>query len=359
MKIFVALPEKFAGCGFYRQYQPHNRLAKIYNIDVLFMAGIQKPNGETIDMDFDIAFFHKGFFDFDAIKKFKEAGTKVIVDFDDWWRLDTEHVFYKNYHNDGTSETLVKLLRESDYVTCTTERLANEIIPINQNVCVLPNAMDMNYPGCTVNRIPEDKIVFGYVGGHCHGKDVYQLHGVNNQVAREFNNYKFRLMGVDGTEIYNQYSMILSDNGYLANTHFDWSEKADIWNYPKFYNLMDVSLVPLMENKFNSLKSELKLIEAGFFKKAVVVDNVHPYRDLIKHKVNAMVVNKRRDWADNIKYLLRNTSAITELGEALYETVQGYDIDKVNEKRYKFYTDVLKDNDTNSSNRYSRLQNVR
>lgn len=352
MKIFVAIPNKFAGCGFYRQYQPLNRLAKKYNLDVLLGAGLQDEQGEFVDFDFDIAIFHKGYFDFTTIEKLKEAGVVTICDFDDWWRLDTEHIFYRKYHESNTSETLSKLARAVDYVTCTTERLADELKKLNPNVCVLPNAMDMNYPSCKVERVKEKDLVFGYLGGHCHVKDVDQLHGLNNRLS-SLNGYKLRLMGVDRTEVYNRYAQILSDNSRSRN--FDWMEKADIWNYHKFYNHLDVSLVPLVDNKFNSLKSELKLIEAGFFKKAVICDNVHPYKDLLKHKVNALVVNKRQDWYKNCKYLIQNRSAVTDLGEALYETVQPYGIDAVNEKRYKFYKDVLKKRNTDSSNRHSRV----
>ena len=355
MKIFVVIPKEFAGCGFYRQFQPHNHLAKNYDVQVTFGAGVFDLDNEFA-VDADIVHFHKGYFDMEGIKACRERGIITVADFDDWWNLDTEHIFYKAYKRDGTSKQLTDLLEAVDYVTCTTELLANKIRPYN-NATVLPNAMDMNYPNCKKERFKEDKIVFGYAGGHCHGKDVARLEGLNNKLSH-YDNYKFRLMGVDGTEVYNYYSMVMSDNGRLARSHFDWTEKANIWNYPLFYSYMDVSLVPLVDNEFNSLKSELKLIEAGFFKRAVVVDNVEPYKGLLKHKQNAMVVNKPSDWYKNCKYLLDNPLAIKELGEALHETVQPYGIDQVNKKRYKFYSDVLEKRNTDSSHRHSRLSVV-
>jgi hypothetical protein len=210
----------------------------------------------------------------------------------------------------------------------------------------------MNYPNCAIDRHPEKEVVFAYLGGHCHGKDVRQLQGFSNRMT-SLKGYKIRLMGVDKSEMYEEYGRILSDKG--NNKSFDWMEKADVFNYPKFYNFLDVSLVPLVDNKFNSMKSELKLIEAGFFKKAVIVDDVYPYKPLLRHKQNAMVVRKYQDWYKHAKYLLENPSAITELGEALHETVQSYHIDRVNEKRYKFYKDVLAKRNINGSNRHSRV----
>jgi glycosyltransferase involved in cell wall biosynthesis len=355
MKIFVAIPKLFAGCGFYRQYQPHNHLAKVYGVDVTLGPGFINEDHEFC-IDADIIQMHKGYFSLDGIDDAQKRGIPVVMDFDDWWRLDTEHLFYKQYIKDKTTETLTDLLRRVDYVTCTTDLLAEEIYKFNKNVVVLPNAMDMSYPGCSVGRVPEDKIVFGYVGGHCHGKDVEQLRGLNNKLS-QLDGYKFRLMGYDASDVYNHYADVMSDSGRLANDKFDWAKKADIWHYPQFYNFMDVSLVPLVDNKFNSLKSELKLIEAGFFKRAVIVDNVHPYKPLL-NGVNALVVNKPADWFKHCKYLIHNPEAIKDLGEALYETVQPYSIDEVNKKRYKFYEDVLSKHNTDSSHRHSRLSLV-
>ena len=179
MKIHVVIPQKFAGCGFYRQYQPHNHLAK-QGIDVLFSAGLYDQD-DQFHTDADIIHMHKGYFDIDGIREAKRRGIVTIGDFDDWWRLDTEHIFYRNYLDDGVSDKLVEFIREVDYVTCTTDLLADEIRKINPNICVLPNAMDMNYDGCKIEK-KTDKLTFAYLGGHCHGKDVELLRGVNNRL---------------------------------------------------------------------------------------------------------------------------------------------------------------------------------
>ena len=363
MNIFVAIPDQYAGCGFYRQYQPHNRLAKTHSdVNVLLGAGLKNEKDEFMPddaiRDIDILQMHKGYFDPVLLDKCKSMGVVTIVDFDDWWHVDTEHLFYKKYLTNGIAEKLINLMRDADWVTCTTEKLAEEIAKINKNVIVLPNAMDMNYDGCKIDRKEEKETVFGYLGGHCHGKDVQQLHGLNNMLSN-FTGYKIRLLGVDGSKVYQKYADILSDNGKLAGKTFDWVHQANIWSYPQLYNLLDISLVPLVENKFNGFKSELKLIEAGFFRKAVIVDNVYPYKPLLKHKVNAMVVNKRQDWFKNAKYLLENPQAVKDLGDALFETVQPYHIDVVTEKRYKFYRDVLKNKHTSSNYGFSGLSGIR
>jgi len=347
MKIFIVIPKQYAGCGFYRQYQPHRALFKQDKIDVVLSEGVFKDDG-SLGIDADMVLFHKSYYMPDAVIRCKQKGIPVIVDFDDWWHVDSEHLNYKQ-HKDKTTAAHMAILQAADHVIVTTERLAVEARKLNKSVIVIPNAFDPSY--CDNKRVKEDKIVFGYLGGHFHGKDIEQLRGVNNRLSHQFSNYKFRLMGFDGSDVYHGYADAMG----VKDGPFDWMERADIWNYLKFYNHLDVSLVPLEDNKFKSFKSELKLIEAGFFKKAVIVNNVHPYKDLIKHKQNAMVVNKYTDWYKHCKYLLQNPNAITELGEALYETMQPFHIDEVNKKRLKFYEHVLKISNSTSGVRCSSL----
>ena len=60
-----------------------------------------------------------------------------------------------------------------------------------------------------------------------------------------------------------------------------WTQ--DITKYANNYNLFDVSLAPIEENVFNKVKSQLKVIEAGFHKKAIIAQNFGPYQIDIKN----------------------------------------------------------------------------
>jgi glycosyltransferase involved in cell wall biosynthesis len=347
----------FRGCGFYRMYQPLNHLAKNYDVKVTINTGFWKTQTEKMSDDelkaFDCIVWQKSFFDMEDIRRAKQLKIPVVVDFDDHWFLNDEHQLRELYKKDNTSVKLHKLLLYADYVTCTTELLAEQIYQHNKNVIVLPNAMDMNYPGCHVERVKEDPFCFGYLGGHFHIRDVALLTGLQAQLTRECKNYRLRLFGFDGTSVYTKYADVLSDN--CRSKNFDIYKGRPIFTYPQFYNLMDCSLVPLEANRFNRYKSELKLIEAGFFKKAVIVSNVDPYRRLINGK-NCLKVETSSDWFKHCKRLIENRSLATDLGEALYESVQKYSIDIVNKKRYKFYQDVCKKLNINSGLRLSRVE---
>jgi glycosyltransferase involved in cell wall biosynthesis len=102
------------------------------------------------------------------------------------------------------------------------------------------------------------------------------------------------------------------------------------------------------------MKSQLKVIEAGFYKKALIASQVGPYTIDLKHALkegqftdgNALLVQETRnhsDWSKFIKKLVQNPNLITDLGERLYETVKDtYDLRNVTITRAEFYKSLIK-----------------
>ena len=64
MKVFTVIPKKYAGCGFYRQYQPHRHLMAHGAIDVVLSDGTFDQDGNLADSvkGADIIHFHKGYY---------------------------------------------------------------------------------------------------------------------------------------------------------------------------------------------------------------------------------------------------------------------------------------------------------
>jgi hypothetical protein len=125
-------------------------------------------------------------------------------------------------------------------------------------------------------------------------------------------------------------------------------------SYATNYNLFDISLVPIEENMFNKVKSQLKVVEAGFHKKAIIAQNFGPYTLDIDHawksgegigEGNGLLVDSiknHKDWYKSIKRLVTSPEKIKELGESLYKTVnERYHIDVVTEKRKDLYLKLI------------------
>jgi glycosyltransferase involved in cell wall biosynthesis len=125
-----------------------------------------------------------------------------------------------------------------------------------------------------------------------------------------------------------------------------------VTGYAKNYSKFDISLSPIKNTMFNRMKSQLKVIEAGFYKKALIASNIGPYTIDLKHCLdngnfvdgNAILINEARnhaDWAKFIEKLVKNPNLIKDMGERLYETVKDkYDLKNVTNDRKQFYIDI-------------------
>jgi glycosyltransferase involved in cell wall biosynthesis len=127
-----------------------------------------------------------------------------------------------------------------------------------------------------------------------------------------------------------------------------------VTSYAKNYSKFDISLAPIKNHIFNLMKSQLKVIEAGFYKKALIASNLGPYTIDLKNAINkgnfvpgnALLVDEDKnkyDWGKNVEKLMKNPNLIKDLGESLYETVKDrYSLVTVTKNRAEFYKSLIK-----------------
>jgi len=399
----LVLPSDQSGVGKYRSIDPHVKLQNMYpeefHIDIDY-----QPNVDDINYfkKYQIVHFHRSIGqDYEKslslINKLKSEGIIVVGDIDDYWLPTKEHPIQQLILANKIHEKIVQNLKAASYVTTTTEIFANEIRKFNKNVIVLPNAIDPQDPQYNEETLPSDKIRVGWLGGSSHLHDLKLLDGTVSKLSQIQDKLQFYVCGFDTrgmvTEINKQtgekkqrpinpeetvwvkYEEIFTNNykivspkykeflnkftdetyfGSLNNENYVRVWTKPVTSYAKNYSKFDISLSPIQNHIFNRMKSQLKVIEAGFYKKALIASNVGPYTIDLKHALhqgkftdgNALLVNENNnhsDWAKNIKKLVDNPSMIVDLGERLYETVKDkYDLNNVTRERYQFYKSLIK-----------------
>ena len=289
-------------------------------------------------------------------------------------------------------------MKLADAVTTTTEIFKKEIEKYNKNVFVMPNAIDPNDERFQVKQTQSDRLRFGFICGSSHLKDLELFQGATAQLSNDvLNKIQFVLCGFDTNgmrTIYHQdtgqverrpilpqesvwydYEKIVTNNyKIVSNEHKRflhmfakdinypnlnepyrrcWTK--DMNNYYKHYENIDVLLVPLKENRFNSVKSQLKVIEAGFAHKAIIAQDFGPYQlDLqsmiekggkINENGNSLLVDSSKNhkmWAKYITKLANDRDMVTKLQENLYNTVKDtYSLETVCKNRVDLYTNIL------------------
>lgn len=398
----LVLPSDKSGVGKFRSVDPHVKLQNLYSED--FHVDIDyepRLNDGNYWKKYQIVHFHRSFGNIDQcpelIKALQNMGIILIMDLDDYWLPTKEHPIHQLILENKMNQKIVANLKAADYVTTTTEIFAEEIRKFNKNVIVLPNAIDPSEGQFNQPTPPSDKIRVGWLGGSSHLHDLKLLDGMVSKLSPLQDKLQYYVCGFDTrgtvTEINKQngeqtqrpikpqetvwvkYEEIFTNNYKIISPEYKiFLDKFDslvtypnvskenyvrVWTrpvetYAGNYSNFDISLAPIKNHIFNRMKSQLKVIEAGFYKKALIASNVGPYTIDLKHALdkgqftngNALLVNESNnhsDWAKNIKKLVENPNMIVDLGERLYETVKDrYDLNNVTKERAEFYLSLVK-----------------
>ena len=397
----LVVPSDTTGVGRYRSITPHITLQNEYGSD--FHVDIEfSPSFEDLNFwkNYQIVHFHRSIgHDLDMSVEFipvlNNMGIITICDIDDYWMPSTEHPLHELIKREKINEKIIANLKVARYVTTTTSYFADEIKKINPNVVILPNAIDPNEAQFKEKTEESERVRVGWLGGSSHLHDLMLLDGMVAKLKDVQDKLQFVLCGFDTrgimTEINPQtgekkqrpikpietvwydYEKIFTNNysivtpkykDYLMEFSQNKYENEDsesylrVWtkpvtSYAKNYSKFDISLAPIKQHTFNKLKSQLKIIEAGFYKKAIIASDFGPYTIDLKHAMkngeytdgNALLVSDARnhsDWAKYIKKLVDNPNMRIDMGERLYEHVsQRYTLSIVTKTRAEFYKSIV------------------
>lgn len=400
IKILV-VPSDRTGVGKFRSLDPHIALQKEFgdefHVDVEYDAPLDNIN---FYKDYHIVHFHRtmhGDYDkgHDLVEKLNQEGIVTVMDIDDYWLPGIEHPIHHIVVENKIHTRIMNNIKAAKYITTTTSLYAHEISKLNKNVVVFPNAINPNESQFKAVTEPSDKVRIGWLGGSSHYHDLTILDGLFSRMSDLKDKSQAFLCGFDtrGTvteinkatgkqkrrkmepheTIWAKYEEVFTNKYKLISPEYhkellrftqDIDKKYEgefyqrIWtqpisSYAKNYAKFDVSLAPLKNHMFNKMKSQLKVIEAGFYKKAVVASDLGPYTIDLKHAFNggdftdgnAVLIEERKnhkDWYKYVKKLIENPNLVKDLGERLYETVKDtYNLNKVTKDRAEFYKSIV------------------
>lgn len=403
LKVLV-VPSDRTGVSYFRSTNPHialeNKYPDEFHIDVDYEPQLNNDNWLK---QYDIIHYHRTLGPYEQmealIQKFESLGIISIMDLDDYWAPGTHHPAYHLIKNAEIDKKIVANLKVAKNVTTTTSLFAEEIAKFNKNVFVIPNAIDPTEKQFTPNLEKSDRIRIGWLGGSSHLKDLEILNGIVGRLRTDglLDKVQFVLCGFDtrGTHtvidqttgeqktrpitpmesVWFKYEQIFTDNYQTVSPEYkDFLMKFSQEEYPNIaneayrrvwtkpistyasnYNLFDISLAPLEENIFNKVKSQLKVIEAGFHHKAIIAQNFGPYKIDLNNAIqygggfdmtaNGILVDSNKnhkDWYTSIKKLIQNPEVVTALQDNLHNTVKDtYSMDKVTENRRALYLDLI------------------
>jgi glycosyltransferase involved in cell wall biosynthesis len=406
IKVLV-VPSDRTGVSYFRSTKPHISLEELFpdefHVDIEYEPNLNDVNWLK---QYDIVHYHRTLGSYEQMERLvnylDSIGIVSIMDLDDYWSPGPHHPAHLLIKNAGLDKKILDNIKSAKNVTTTTTVFADEISKYNKNVFVLPNAIDPTEKQFTPNLEPSNgKLRIGWLGGSSHLKDLEILNGLVSKLRGDglLEKIQFVLCGFDlrGTHteidsvtkeqkvrnilpkesVWYQYERIFTDDYKSISPEYrDFLLKFKqeefpgvenesyrrVWtkhisSYATNYNLFDVSLAPLEENIFNKVKSQLKVIEAGFHKKAIIAQNFGPYKIDLKNTLqfgggfdetaNSVLIDSNKnhkDWYSAIKKLVNNPELVKTLSSNLYNTVKTeYSIQKVTTDRKELYKKLVAD----------------
>ena len=285
------------------------------------------------------------------IEQIHEWGGKVVFDLDDnFFDISPYSPHYKDLgimpinidHADGRSvkmwadgeggfsvpnnrrvrKDFVDVIRSVDCVTVTTEPLRKEYSRFNDNVRIVPNAIDFSLWEKPPIKWERDEVRLVYTGASNHQEDFFFIKDVLAALQRKHPKLKLVFLGTDWRVVKNglDYSRVESHR---------W---VPIPAYPYLMRSLcgDIGIAPISKTGFNDCRSALKWKEYSALKMATVATDFGPYRRAIVDGETGCLADTPESWERALSFLIENKEIRENMAARAYEEVKTkYNLDYV------------------------------
>jgi len=287
------------GSTYYRMRLPHNKLKEL-GYDVT----------HTLEFNGDIMAVRVGdravsLYEYDIVFMQTVAQAKVLPMLS---RLKKNHITLilniddDYFNNNGTGsfyipkadkDTIRQAMEYADNICVSTPELA---LAYGQQRCsVIENYIDTSLYNS--KKLVHDKFTIGWFGTVNH---LYDLEIIGGAVPDDV-----RLVIAGFPEATTRYFSNVKDTKAIG--------LFPISDLPIIISEIDLGLVPLVDNKFNQGKSDLKGVEFGAGHVPVIASNVAPYKRWVENGTNGYIANNGKDFIKYINKIRNDSNLINNL----------------------------------------------
>lgn len=331
-KKIIAIKGDDSGCGYWRMVLPARQLEeKDFVVDVLTVEVLYQYL-----MEYDIIFVQRvcSWPSIYVLQRLQKLGKKIIYDIDDnIFDLPDYHPVKKYYGNDER-EAACAIMRIADQVVTTTDVLKKYLIEyagteIENKIEVIPNAINLNdfkhkliYPKPCQAKTAPFRIMWS--GSATHEYDFYVCMEALDKFLLNHKKDDVRLMFM----------------GYLPmcvrtkSSEEHWQNRVEYLDFKgieTYFNIInnteaDIAIAPLVYDKFNSCKSNIKWQEYTLAGVPTLASSVEPYANTIEHGKDGFLADVSKgptDWLDILekKFNYRNDGIWQEVVDNAWKKI--------------------------------------
>lgn len=218
----------------------------------------------------------------------------------------------------------------ADAVIVSTPYLREVYTDRNENIQIVPNCIDI--PKWTNTRKKNKPgIRIGWAGGSSHSEDLRILETVIPRIVEAHKDVQFVFVSSDFPDFLK--------NQKRVKLVTKW---ARIDKYPQHLASMDfdIGIAPLVDNKFNRAKSNLRWLEYSALGIPTVASNVGHFAETVRDNQDGYLADGPDEFFHKLDRLIRDKKLRKEMGRsALRRISQDFNVDKT----VSAYTTILEE----------------
>jgi hypothetical protein len=311
-----------SGCSFWRSQGVYLELAREGHINML--EG-NWDNTWTTLRGADIAVFQRPMsIDIkNQVFMAKDCGLKVIIDLDDYNHIHPSHPVYSEWCKKYNEKTFQKIMMLADVVTVTTKPLQDYYLTYNNNVKIIPNALNDYW--LPFRKLSTNSVIILRAGDH-HLSDIWKYKEEIKQVMSENKEWELHVLGceIDFLKDISGYKFI---GDFNIHDYFAYILRTN----PSIF------IVPLEDNELNRCKSNISWLESTLAGSASLTPHWWKLNNC------SLTYKDGKSFALNMNRLIKEPELRKELYNKSYQKVQSeYLLSKVNNKRIEVIKNLIK-----------------
>jgi len=308
---------EYTGVGWYRIVNP---LGKIKNVTVESGQGIVFGGTDSEAMEVAKGLKKKGdvwvskYVDepravLHLLMAKRAVGAKLVLDMDDdFWNINEKNYAYQfHYPGSEKNNALRFLVKEADAIITSTQALADVVKYWNpsKEVVVIPNTIDPTIWNNPIKKNDTGTVRIGWISSANHTQDTPEFIEAMDEVLKKYPQAEFWSLG-HWDDIYKALPRVT----YVKGT-------PRYKDFPKFLQELglDISIAPIVSDKFNESKSNIKWMEAAMAGLPTVASNWGPYKDSIEHYKTGFLAKNKNEWVKYLSWLIENPEKRQEIAE--------------------------------------------
>lgn len=326
MNILCLIPNQSDATSLYRGMGPIARLRdSMPEVSPMFL---DKINWATLSM-VDMIFMQRPYTSnhLQIAEMAQENRVPIWVDYDDdLFRVPSYNPTYEQYSDEDTMRNVAKIIQAASVVTVTTQHLKNNLITLNNNIRVVPNAIDTK---TFVYREPiERRPHVLWRGSATHDKDMMLYTPAICEATRVNPNFSWTFIG---KPFWWTIEQLPTKTTILAKA-------LDPMKYMVFLQETAPAMVqvPLVDCDFNRSKSNIAWLEASFAGAITLGPDWEEWR-----KPGVITYTNHAQYLDALSHLVRGEIDIAAHAKNAWEYIcDTVTLERVNEERKKIIMEL-------------------